>query len=66
MCLAIHPCWTGQPHSIAYLDEVLDHVMSHEAVWQTTAGEIAQHYYEHCYDRTVAHIAALNRSVEAA
>ena len=22
MCLAIHPCWTGQPHRIRYLDEV--------------------------------------------
>jgi allantoinase len=59
MCLAIHPCWTGQPHSIGYLDEVLEHILSHEGVWKTTANEIARHYYEHCYDEAVAHIAAL-------
>jgi len=59
MCLATHPCWTGQPHRIGYLDEVLDHVMSHEDVWQATAGEIARYYYEHYYDAAVAHTAAL-------
>ena len=45
MCLAFHPCWTGQPHRIRYLDEVLDYILSHDGVWQTTAGEIADYYY---------------------
>jgi peptidoglycan/xylan/chitin deacetylase (PgdA/CDA1 family) len=62
MCLAIHPCWTGQPHRIAYLDEVLEHVLSHDHVWQATAGEIARHYYDHCYDSMLAHTAALRRA----
>jgi allantoinase len=60
MCLAIHPCWTGQPHRIDYLDEVLDYVLSRDGVWQATAGEIAHHYYEHCYDAAVAHMASIN------
>lgn len=60
-CLAIHPCWTGQPHRIRYLDETLDYILSHDGVWQATANDIARYYYEHFYDRTVAHIAALPR-----
>jgi len=60
MCLAIHPCWTGQPHRIRCLDEVLGYVLGHSGVWQATAGEIADHYYAHCYDRMLAHVAALD------
>ncbi len=61
MCLAIHPCWTGQPHRIRYLDETLEYILSHDGVWQTTANDIARYYYDHFYDRAVAHIAALPR-----
>ena len=61
MCIAIHPCWTGQPHRIRYLDETLRYILSHDGVWQTTANDIARYYYEHFYDRAVAHIAALPR-----
>jgi peptidoglycan/xylan/chitin deacetylase (PgdA/CDA1 family) len=60
MCIATHPCWTGQPHRVRYLDEVLQYILGHDAVWQTTADEIADYYYEHCYDSMVAHVAALN------
>lgn len=60
MCLALHPCWSGQPHRIRYVDEVLDYIVSHEGVWLTTAGEIADYYYQHCYDRMLAHVARLN------
>ena len=61
MCLAFHPCWTGQPHRIGYLAEVLDYVLSHDSVWQATAGEIAHHYYAHCYEATLAHLARVSR-----
>jgi peptidoglycan/xylan/chitin deacetylase (PgdA/CDA1 family) len=61
MCLAFHPCWTGQPHRIRYLDEVLDYIRSHDGVWFTTAGEIAHYYYAHYYDAVVDHIAVLAR-----
>jgi len=62
MCIAIHPCWTGQPHRIRYLDEALGYILGHDGVWQTTAREIADYYYERYYDPMVAHVAALNRA----
>ena len=55
MCLALHPCWTGQPHRIRYLDEVLDYIMSHDGVWQATADQIAEHFMAHYYDAVSAH-----------
>ena len=57
MCIAIHPCWTGQPHRIRYFDETLDYIMSHEHVWMATADEIAEFYLANCYDTVVAHLA---------
>ena len=59
MCLAIHPCWAGQPHRIRYLEEILEYVMSHDGVWQTTADEIAEHFLANDYDAFVAHAAKL-------
>jgi peptidoglycan/xylan/chitin deacetylase (PgdA/CDA1 family) len=59
MCLALHPCWTGQPHRIQYLDEVLDYIMSHDGVWQATADEIAGHFMENYYDAVSAHAVRL-------
>ena len=59
MCLALHPCWTGQPHRIRYLDEVLDYIMSHDGVWQATADDIADHFMANYYDAVSAHIAQL-------
>ncbi len=60
MCIAIHPCWTGQPHRIKYLDEILGYIMSHDGVWQTTADEIAEYFIANYYDEVAAHAAALN------
>jgi len=59
MCLAIHPCWTGQPHRIGYLDNVLNYIMSHDGVWQTTADEMAEYYMTNYYDAVAAHPATL-------
>ena len=61
MCIATHPCWTGQPHRIRYLEETLDHIMSHDGVWQTTADEIAEYFIANHYDAVVAHAARLAR-----
>jgi allantoinase len=55
MCLAIHPCWTGQPHRIRYLQEVLDHIMSHRGVWQVTAEQIAEYFIENYYESMASH-----------
>lgn len=57
MCIALHPYLIGQPHRIRYLDQVLSYIMSHDAVWQTTADEIAAYYLAHYYDQAVAHAA---------
>lgn len=59
MCLALHPYLFGQPHRVAFLEEILDYVMSHDAVWQTTAAEIAEHFGTHHYDDFVSHAATL-------
>lgn len=54
MCLALHPYATGAPHRIRYLDETLEYILSHDGVWQCTAGEIAEHYLANHYDDAVA------------
>ena len=60
MCIALHPYLIGQPHRVRYLDQVLDYIMSHDGVWQTTADEIAEYYIANCYDQAVAHAQRLN------
>ena len=64
MCIALHPYLIGQPHNIKYLDQVLDYIMSHDGVWQTTADEIAEYYIANYYDQTVAHAQKLNASAQ--
>lgn len=46
MCLPLHPYLIGQPWRIDYLDRALDYVLSHDDVWVTTAGDIAEYYRE--------------------
>ena len=60
MCIALHPFAIGQPHRVKYLDRILNYVMSHDGVWQTTADEIAEYYITHYYDQAIAHAAQLN------
>lgn len=57
MCLAIHPYLMGMPHRARYLDEIFEHVLSHEDVWPATAGEIARWFIDHHYDEFTAHAA---------
>ena len=42
--LSLHPWVIGQPHRIRYLAAALEHISGRDGVWQTTAGEIAQHF----------------------
>ncbi|MCH9038813.1 MAG: polysaccharide deacetylase family protein, partial [Chloroflexi bacterium] len=60
MCISLHPYVIGQPHRIKYLDEILKYITSHEAVWQTTADDIADYYIANYYDATVAHAKTVN------
>ncbi len=57
MCIALHPYLTGQPHKVKYLNQILDYIMSHSGVWQTTADEIAEYYVANYYDDAVSHAA---------
>ena len=50
MALALHPFLSGHPFRARWLDRALQHITTHEQVWLTTGGEIAQWYYEHYYD----------------
>jgi allantoinase len=50
MCIALHTSIFGAPHRVAYLDEALRYILSHDGVWATTADKIADHYLEHHYD----------------
>ncbi len=55
MCVALHPYLMGMPHRVDGLAAMLDYLMSHDDVWQTTASQIAQHFIDHHYDHFVAH-----------
>ena len=61
MCIALHPFLTGQPHKSKYLDEILDYIMSHAGVWQTTADDIAEYYISNYYDEAVDHAAKTSK-----
>ncbi len=55
MALALHPYLMGMPHRIQGLEEILDYLLGHDGVWQTTASEIAEHFIEHHYEEFVDH-----------
>jgi peptidoglycan/xylan/chitin deacetylase (PgdA/CDA1 family) len=57
LCMPIHPFVIGQPNRIAALADVLQHVTAHTDVWLATAGEIADWYYAHHYEKVAAFIA---------
>ena len=56
MCISLHPYWIGKPHRAKYLDEALQYIRSHDAVWHTTADDIADYYLANYYDQVVAYV----------
>jgi allantoinase len=50
MAMPLHPFVIGLPFRIKYLEKVLDYICSHDGVWKTTGGEIADWYYQHYYE----------------
>jgi peptidoglycan/xylan/chitin deacetylase (PgdA/CDA1 family) len=44
MAIAIHPYISGQPHRIAYLEEVYEHINAHANVAHMNGAEIYAHY----------------------
>ena len=57
MCIALHPFFIGSAGRARYLDEALAYIRSHDAVWHTTADDIADYYMANYYDTVSAHIA---------
>lgn len=55
MCVALHPYLMGMPHRVDGLAAMLDYLMSHDDVWQTTASQIAEHFIDHHYDDVAIH-----------
>jgi allantoinase len=49
LCLPLHPFVIGLPFRISYLEKALDYICSHDGVWRTTSGEIADWYYRNYY-----------------
>lgn len=49
MAIPLHPYIIGIPLRIKYFDMALEYICSHDRVWLTTGGEIADWYYEHYY-----------------
>ncbi|MEC9113330.1 MAG: polysaccharide deacetylase family protein [Actinomycetota bacterium] len=60
MALALHPYLMGMPHRIDGLEEILDYLLGHDLVWQTTASEIADYFLDHHYDEFAKHAASIN------
>ena len=51
MCIALHPFLIGHAYRIGWLDKALAYIKGHEDVWFTTAGEIAEWYYENYMEK---------------
>ena len=56
MCVALHPFLIGRANRAKYLDEALRYIKSHNAVWYTTADDIAEYYMKNYYDQVVTYI----------
>ncbi len=54
--IAVHPFIAGQAFRAKWLDRALEYILGHEQVWVTTAGEIADWYYQHYYDEALAQL----------
>jgi len=60
MCIATHPYVSHIPSRQKYLEQVFQHVFSHDKVWNTTGEEIADWYYANYYDQFAPKPALVN------
>ena len=58
MCIPTHSYQLGCPHRLRAFEAALEYITGHREVWVTTGREIARHYLEHSYERSVEAIAA--------
>ena len=57
MCLSLHPHNIGRLNAAKHLDEALHYILGHDAVWNTTADEIAEYYIANYCDQVSSWIA---------
>ena len=58
MCIPLHAYLVSQPHRIRHFEEALKHIAAHkDDVWITTGTEIAKHYRDNYWDKTLNDIA---------
>jgi len=50
LCVALHPCFAGQPHRAEVLDEILGLLAGTDGTWCTTAGRIAGVFLDTAYE----------------
>ncbi|MCZ7528647.1 MAG: polysaccharide deacetylase [Acidimicrobiia bacterium] len=54
LCVAVHPCFVGQPQRAGVFEEILALLAGTEGAWCTTAGEIARVYIDTAHDVALA------------
>lgn len=65
MCIALHPYQIGQPHHVAHLRAILEHVCGDDRVWYATGDEIAEYFVTHHFDEHVTHARELQEASRA-
>lgn len=54
MAICLHPFAVTAPSRIKYLRQALEYILGHSGVWQATAGDIADWYYDTHFGRRLA------------
>ena len=60
MCIPTHNYQVSCPHRLHAFEEALEYITGHSDVWVTTGREIARHFLDNHYQRSLADIAARN------
>jgi peptidoglycan/xylan/chitin deacetylase (PgdA/CDA1 family) len=54
--VALHPFVAGQAFRAKWVDKAFEYILGHNQVWATTAGDIADWYYEHYYEEALGQL----------
>ena len=57
MCIPTHNYQVSCPHRLYALEQALEYITGHSAVWVSTGREIAEYFLQHYYDTVVTDIA---------
>jgi allantoinase len=62
-CVATHPFVMGQPGMQKHLEAIFAYLRSDDRIWVTRAGDIADHYLDHHYERQLASALAASEAL---